>query len=88
MLAENLLPKAPLITGGDYLFQQNNASCHASSALRSWFEASSMNHLNWPARSPDLNPIENLWGISAGEVHKNDTQNANKDKLTSSIELA
>ena len=30
MLAEHLLPEEPLITGGDYLFQQDNASCHVS----------------------------------------------------------
>ena len=32
MLAENLLSEAPLITGGDYLFQQGNGNCHVSCA--------------------------------------------------------
>ena len=30
--------------------------------------------LDWPARSPDLNPIENLWGILAQNVFKNGRQ--------------
>ena len=39
-----------------------------------WFKASSLNLLDWSARSPDLNPIENLWGLLAGEVYKKCTQ--------------
>ena len=30
VIAENLLHEAPLITGRNYLFQQDNASCHVS----------------------------------------------------------
>ena len=33
--AENVITEAPLIIGGDYLFQQDNASCHLSCVLRS-----------------------------------------------------
>ena len=32
MLAKNLLPETPLITGGDYLFQQDDGNCHVSCA--------------------------------------------------------
>ncbi|GBM73692.1 Transposable element Tc3 transposase [Araneus ventricosus] len=39
ILADNILPEAPLITSGDYLFQQGNASVHISETSKSWFDA-------------------------------------------------
>lgn len=88
MLGESLLPEAPLITSGDYIFQQDNASIHVSTSAKLWFEANSVNLLDWPARSPDLNPIENLWGLLAREVYKNGTQYHCTQDLVVAIEDA
>jgi hypothetical protein len=35
----------------------------------SFLQANEVTTLNWAARSPDLNPIENIWGIMAKEIN-------------------
>jgi hypothetical protein len=40
---------------------QDNASIHTARPVRDFFDESNTNRLRAPAKSPDLNPIENLW---------------------------
>jgi len=54
--------------------QQDNASIHTSASTRNFFERKRMRMLGWPARSPDLNPMENLWGIVARKVYAHGKQ--------------
>ena len=63
MLESTLLPILEKETTTK-VFMQDGASCHWSAQTREWHDKHGVILLEgWPARSPDLNPIEHFWAI-------------------------
>ncbi len=64
VLEQHMLPsRRRLFQGRPCIFQHDNARPHTASITTSWLRRRRIQVLKWPACSPDLSPIENIWRI-------------------------
>ncbi len=57
VLEQNMLPSRRS------LFPQGNAKPHTAAITKAWLFSRRVRVVNWPACSPDLSPIENIWNM-------------------------
>ncbi len=64
VLEQHMLPsRRRLFQGRPCVFQQDNTKPHTAAITTAWLRSRRVRVLNWPACSPDLSPIENIWRI-------------------------
>ncbi|GBN13547.1 hypothetical protein AVEN_245187-1 [Araneus ventricosus] len=68
------MPFAENIGGQIWEYQHDNAPTHTSNAMKNYLNSKNVTVLDWPPMSPDLNPIENEWGIMSWKVYENGGQ--------------
>ncbi len=80
ILEHFMLPSADqLFKDADFIFQQDLAPAHTAKNTKSWLN---VGVLDCSANSPDLNPIDNLWGIVKRKMRNKRPKNADELKAT------
>ena len=81
ILQENLLPFLIQLGPNNYIFQDDNAPAHRSQVVKQWKEENMIITLPWPAQSPDLNPIENIWAELERKIRSYKVKPKNQSEL-------
>ncbi len=84
ILKHFMLPSADqFFKDADFIFQQDLAPTHTAKSTKSWLNDHGVGVLDWPANSPDLNPIEILWSIVKRKMRNKKPKNA--DELNATV---
>ncbi|GFX94675.1 transposable element Tcb1 transposase [Trichonephila clavipes] len=81
---EVLLPHVRLFrsaVGDKFVFMDDNVTCHRTLAVQDCLDSEGIQRLVWPARSPDLNLIENVWDALGRQVAGRNYPPTNKNTL-------
>ena len=74
ILQQTLIPFARATFRDNFVFQDDNARPHRAHMIQDIIQANSIEHMEWPALSPDMNPIENLWAELTRQIDNLDQQ--------------
>lgn len=87
ILENVMLPSVEqLYPNNTFIYQQDNCPIHTARIITQWFGNNNIELLPWPSRSPDINPIENVWGLLVKKIYGRNFRPRNKEELWSAIE--
>ena len=72
-------------TGPDFILMDDNARPHRIRVVEQYLQAETTDRMNWPAHSPDINPIEHAWDLLQAAVSACPVQLASLQELGTAL---
>jgi transposase len=67
------------------ILEMDNAPCHRSRIVTEWLAQNDIDILPWPPQSPDLCPLENIWGIMKRRLDDKILLNRSRETITNAF---
>jgi transposase len=81
-----MLPSVTHVFGErNFIFQDGNCRVHRARVVREFLDEQGVRTLPWPSKSPDINPIENIWGRMTSIMYKNESRSNTVEQLQQKI---
>ena len=88
ILEDTMLPFARGVFQNNFVFQDDNAPAHRARTVMNFLQNEDIEHMEWPACSPDMNPIENLWAEITRRINILEHQPTNVQELSQAVTTA
>jgi len=88
ILKKYMGPEGLRLGGENWKLLQDNSSVHRAKGVVKMLETDNYRVIWLPTNSPDLNPIENLWGLLTRDVFKGGRQFCDKRSLMETVQKA
>ena len=70
----------------NFILQQDNCPVHNAQIIKEYFATNNVKTMVWPAKCPDVNIIENVWGMMTKKIYDINFRPQNRDTLIHFIE--
>lgn len=85
LLQDMIVPIIKLNCGNDFYYQEDNSPVHKAKVVKKFMADSNIKVIDWPARSPDINIVEDIWSLLSEMVYDG-PQFSNIKELTNKLE--
>ena len=74
--------------GPNFIFMDDNARPHRARVVTQYLADHGIERMDWPSKSPDLNPIEHAWDMMARSIEELEVQPNGLQQLGVALEAA